>query len=1713
MFYRRDKTLGGFVSLLFLLIFLVIPNVTHAQLTQCDAIFPDGLQTNKTNGHINFGSRSRLYNSPDNLLTTSYIQQTSSQWWRWRFSGKTCGTVACQADGGVTPQLSFDFPANPSSQDKTFYYNNNNELGESGNNQFDEVTVKNFAHLRFSDNFNEYHIKKLKLGRGSIIHLKPGDYWIDRLIAGSYNQFRVVGEGTARLYFDRSVYFPSGSLINRDYFYQTEPSKLFVYSNDKIIFKPASRAAGVFYAKDDIRVSPYAFIQGALNGEKITMDSRAYARYEPNIHDLTDFTGICVGGAIEDQDGDGIPDDQDDDRDGDGVDNDVDAFPDDPTENSDLDGDGIGDNADTDRDGDGFDNDIETSYNTDPNDPQSTPPDLDGDKIPDDVDADRDGDGVDNDQDAFPDDATETSDLDGDGIGDNADTDRDGDGFANDLEAQYSTDPNDPQSTPPDLDGDKIPDDVDDDRDGDGVDNDDDVFPDDPAESSDLDGDGTGDNADTDRDGDGISNDYETQAGTDPNDPADTPTDFDGDGIPDVIDDDADNDGVLNINDAFPFNPNESSDLDGDGVGDNSDTDRDGDGFANDLEAQYGTDPNDPGSTPPDLDGDKIPDDVDDDRDGDGVNNDSDAFPDDANESSDLDGDGIGDNADTDRDGDGFDNDLEAQYGTDPNDANSTPPDLDGDKIPDDVDDDRDGDGVNNDNDAFPDDASESSDIDGDGIGDNADADRDGDGISNDYEDQAGTDPNDPADTPPDQDTDGIPDVLDDDRDGDGVNNDSDAFPDDATETNDLDGDGIGDNSDADRDGDGFDNDVETDRNTDPNDPADYPDDVAPQLTVTTSPSQTLEALNMTVAGTVIDPIQPHSGLDSLYITSNHYADVNFAGIVNSDTGAFSIEVPLKLKLNALTVVAQDLSGNVSQQQITVTRISPPRLQNITPASGSVITDETVTIAGEVHTYLPVDELQLRVNDSQLSPISTGVDGVYRYELLNVPLGYGNNLFNHSITSADGTDAQQISLNYTPEGAENIPPPSIEVLSPVEGGLLNQDSFRLSAQIESSAGPLTVKFNDTTLLEPTDTTTIFNLNELVAFENGQDELTVTIEAIDSLDKLTTLSATFKRDNTAPVVLLNNVLDVSPAINGITTSPYLISGSVSDENLTSLLINDQSISLQPSATANTYNFVASLQISPGATLPVIIQAFDRSGNQTQTEYLLNNTVTASISALLPENNAEFIGNIDQGGSAQPIQVQVVARVDEVTGDETVVAYLEGSNSPVTLTSNGDLASGTIDIPGDTQAHTIVYELQDAQGNTITQDSINVSVVNSADVPLQLTRIEPTNNAQYIEPNAPIEVYFNREIDVSQLQLVVNETLHGKTWINNDPLGTDFIRAKGYQLENVNRDFEPVTGQITPIPGNTAVSFTPDRYYGFNADIYLEVVYNGEQLDRTTFKVRELPTFINGIVVDQFGQPLAGIAVSLPELDRTTSTNGDGGYAFGYQETGEQLIPGGQYQLLINDGFGNPQFGTVNTKISVQQNHLNNVTRQTLQELNRDIPFYNIATGQVSQLAKGDLTLDLSDARVLFNNGRTNGAVHAQFLPFEHLGVQSWQSALPHWGFGLQPKGIAVEGDAEISFKIPELRGSYDYFDPEVYPYVVILGYNPDGQVLEPIGVGQVENLSVNSVGELHLSSLDYLAYALVSSTLNDTLIDYANGLISLPQLKAALQSSINTTTTN
>ena len=124
-------------------------------------------------------------------------------------------------------------------------------------------------------------------------------------------------------------------------------------------------------------------------------------------------------------------------------------------------------------------------------------------------------------------------------------------------------------------------------------------------------------------------------------------------------DTDTDGDGVNNADDAFPYDPSETTDLDGDGIGDNADLDDDGDNYNDDVD-EFPRD----ASEWIDTDGDGIGNNSDTDDDNDGVEDGADQFPLDVRGSKDSDNDGMPDQWETDN-------------GLDPNDSSDAESDTD----------------------------------------------------------------------------------------------------------------------------------------------------------------------------------------------------------------------------------------------------------------------------------------------------------------------------------------------------------------------------------------------------------------------------------------------------------------------------------------------------------------------------------------------------------------------------------------------------------------------------------------------------------------------------------------------------------------------------------------------------------------------------------------------------------------------------------------------------------------------------------------------------------------------------------------------------------------------------------------------------------------------------------------------------------------------------
>ncbi len=1768
---------------------------------QCTAAFGTGLQTRTQEGRISFGHNAQYLENTSFYLNTAGINQS------WTSSRASCGTSNCYATGVSAPVLDAGvFKSGTSASDLKVTLGSRRSLGSDAAAEYRTIELQALAILTFSEK-PEYRIKRLKASLNSTLNLTPGDYWIEKLELDASATLNVLGEGTVRLFVRDSLDVKGMAKVNTGSEASvTAAHRLFIYSYGDIRLHSLASLAGYLFADGKVDLDYRAVLYGGISASQIHLQTESQVHGSAEALSNVDFGFVCdldgdgiydgfdedidgdgISNEYEEQmgthpydaddvppdlDGDGIPDALDEDRDGDGVvnaddafpddatewsdldgdgigdnsdpdrdgdgirneyeeqlgfdpndpnstppdmdgdgipdaldrdidgdgfSNDQDAFPLDPSEWSDLDGDGIGDNSDPDRDGDGISNEYEEQLGFDPNDPNSTPPDLDGDGIPDALDPDRDGDGVDNENDRFPSDPSEWSDLDGDGIGDNSDPDRDGDGISNEHEEQLGFDPNDPNSTPPDLDGDGIPDALDDDIDGDGTPNEQDAFPYDPTETSDLDGDGIGDNSDPDRDGDGISNEYEEQLGFDPNDPSSTPPDLDGDGIPDALDDDIDGDGTPNEQDAFPLDPSEWSDLDGDGIGDNSDPDRDGDGISNELEEQLGFDPNDPSSTPPDLDGDGIPDALDEDRDGDGVADVDDAFPDDATEWSDLDGDGIGDNSDPDRDGDGISNELEEELGFDPNDPSSTPPDLDGDGIPDALDDDIDGDGTPNDRDAFPLDPSEWSDLDGDGIGDNSDPDRDGDGISNELEEQLGFDPNDPSSTPPDLDGDGIPDALDDDRDGDGVANADDAFPDDATEWSDLDGDGIGDNSDPDRDGDGFSNEEELRAGTDPDDANSFPDSVPPQLSLTGNTHQTTQQNKVSLAGTVFDE---QSGLAGISLSSNRYGGIRFDASVNGRS--WSAEVPLEVGSNLITVRAEDKAGNVSTLTVTVDRQQANaglELLIESPAANAVLEQAEVVVQGVLISEEPVLTLTVTV-DGQTAQVTPTADPTrFRFQSPRLTLVEGTNVVTVSAVINNHRLQRLLPLIYrTPE--MEVPSPRVTISSPLPNRYLTDASFTLSGTVESFAGEVTLKINGLPVALLDGDGTQGRFRQLLSFEPGQGEMTVAIEATDSLGQSSSEILRYYRDVESPQVFLDNSILPAPVENPVHESPYRLSGTVLENNLSGFFVNGQQIPLEPGLNVGEYSFNTLLNIGSTTPTAVSLEARDLGGNVWRSEYILRRQANVGLELLVPGQSTQYLS------SGESLDINVSARLTGALGTERVVAVIAGAGVRVeqALDYGNGYAAGVVQIPGQAGDYQVEVSVYGPDNNVLSRTSRTILVKSEQAARLEIVKVEPQDQATLVEANGFISIFFNKPIDVSTVSIEVRETANGLTYVDKDPSGVDSLFAKGHQLEPVNRNYEAVPGVVSVLQDGKTLTYYPDRDFAYNAEVFVNVRVSGEEMLRSQFKVRPLPTFVEGGAFDQLGQPVAGVRVEIAELGLVTTTNEDGAFAFGYNTTADKVIPSGRYRLHVNANLESRQYGSLSAWINVQSGVRNYSGRQVLQTLNREIPFSYIQSGRENVINGNELNLNTTQARLLFPNRRQDGEVHVQFSPISALRYNFMERYVPLWMYSVQPGGIEVEGNLQVSFALPAYQGSYEYA-PQENEKVLLMGLDPASQLIRPVGVGEVRNYRVYSLGTTAFEVLDQVGYARVFPDQQELLSQAAEGSISLQDLSIRLQS--------
>jgi sulfur relay (sulfurtransferase) complex TusBCD TusD component (DsrE family) len=236
--------------------------------------------------------------------------------------------------------------------------------------------------------------------------------------------------------------------------------------------------------------------------------------------------------------------------------------------------------------------------------------------------------------------------------------------------------------------------------------------------------------------------------------------------------------------------------------------------------------------------------------------------------------------------------------------------------------------------------------------------------------------------------------------------------------------------------------------------------------------------------------------------------DTGSSFIFDPATGgaAFTPATPLPEGLNTFSARARDSFGRVSgtvSSSFTVDTIAPS-FADVTPVSGSVVSESTLIIAGSV--------------DDPAATVTLGSDAQGSTFSFTVTLVEGSNTFTLTVRDEAGNTAS-LPLTYVYE-KPNVPP-SVAVTSPAAGTTFNAPaSFTVTADATDSDGSVVrVDFFNNGVLAGFDTTAPYTA-DLANLATGS--YTLTAQATDDRGGVTTstaVSVTVGAPNALPVVQL------------------------------------------------------------------------------------------------------------------------------------------------------------------------------------------------------------------------------------------------------------------------------------------------------------------------------------------------------------------------------------------------------------------------------------------------------------------------------------------------------------------------------------------------------------------------------------------------------------------
>ncbi len=870
-------------------------------------------------------------------------------------------------------------------------------------------------------------------------------------------------------------------------------------------------------------------------------------------------------------------------------------------------------------------------------------------------------------------------------------------------------------------------------------------------------------------------------------------------------------------------------------------------------------------------------------------------------------------------------------------------------------------------------------------------------------------------------------------------------------------------------------------------------DVTAPRLILFSGSAMATSTASISLTG---EAIEEESGLHSIHVESDRYT-TPFGGFF-SGNGTFQITVPVKDGVNHLTVVVQDKSGNTSRASVTVTATTPalPQLSITSPTNGSTVQTDTINVSGTVRSSLEPEKIRLLFGNQVYFPEGSG--GNYHFSFDNVKLHTGSNAIKVTAETPYGNvSAQSLVLLEEPELTEEPGPPSVQIFSARPDSFIIPEQFQVSGIATGSVDIIRVAINGQPVTLTGSGTTV-SFEALLDFA-GQQELDIILVATDSNGKSTRLEYTVYHDDGPPILeLANGSLQDAPQINSVLQTPYTLEGTVHDTNLAGFSINDQSFGLLP-AGQNQYRFTVALQLVKGQESLFTLKAWDRGGNTTSKGIALRLDSGLDIEIISPRDGEEIRTETDT------VTLDIALKSPGLADTDQVTVTVDGTDVHA-LNRNGINVYGLVELPLAAGQHGLTVAITAADGSPLATTSVHFEVIDIRLIPLELERQEPANNSTGVQNNGFLAFYFNKPLAPALLQIEVLETYHGMDYAKA-PAGADLTSQSKTEMIEIHRDREAVAGGISHFPTKTMVAFYPERNFAFGATVYVTLTYDGQELASTTFGIKPLPTFIQGFISDQFGDPIEGVTLSIPELQRSTVSDKEGSYSFGFGDSADETIPQGRYRMFANPNLANRSFGSMEFFATVASGNLNEIGVNTVPVLSREEPFRNISSGTTQAiLAAGELTLDLTNATLEFAGDSNSGNVHAQFLAVNEQPYGFIKAAAPQWVFNLNPNGIGVSGHVGVKIKMPAMVGSYEYVK-YIGDRVVLVGLDPRALQMVPVGIGRVDtdtNMIV-SEGTTSFKRLDIIGYGLVDPEKQSILEEFSNGEIGLNELINRLEN--------